>query len=144
MMSEKKSEVEETNPVWARFCQVQIEGWLEWVTSIHVNSYLEMADRFIALNPYYVPDTEHDRTPLFDQLMINDEFLSSLSDVGLSVWANSNFRDFLVALRPYGKVDKQLQYVVDFFDSQVAWFSRVYQFVRASAIKGLREEGRQI
>ena len=39
MMSEKKSE--EINPVWARFCQVQIEGWLDWITSIHVNSYLE-------------------------------------------------------------------------------------------------------
>ena len=66
MMSEKKSESEAINPVWARFCQVQIEGCLEWITSIHVNSYLEMADRFIALNPFYVPNTDEDRTPLFD------------------------------------------------------------------------------
>ena len=124
MMSEKKSE--EINPVWARFCQVQIEGWLDWITSIHVNSYLEMADRFIAINPFYVPNTEEDRTPLFDQLMVNEEFLSSLSDTGLSVWANSSFRDFLVALQPAR--DKQLQYVIDFFETHVAWFSRVYQF----------------
>ena len=103
-----------------------------------------MADRFIAFNPFYVPNTEEDRTPLFDQLMVNEEFLSSLSDTGLSVWANSSFRDFLVALQPYGRVDKQLQYVIDFFETHVAWFSRVYQFVRASAIMELREQGRQI
>lgn len=143
MMSEtKKSET--INPVWARFCTVQIDDWLDWITSIHVNSYLEMAERFIALNPFYVPDTEEDRTPLFDKLMINEDFLSSLSDTGLSVWANSNFRDFLVTLRPYGRVDKQMQYLIDFFDTHISWFSRVYQFVRASAIMSLRDDGRQI
>ena len=143
MMSEKKKS-DAANPVWARFCQVQIDGWVDWITSIHINSYLEMAERFILLNPFYVPNTEEDRTPLFDQLMINEDFLSSLSDTGLSVWANSNFRDFLVALRPYGRVNKQMKYVIDFFDTHISWFSRVYQFVRASAIMSLREEGRQI
>ena len=61
------------NPVWARFCAVQIESWAEWLATIHVNSYLETAERFIGLNPFWVP-TNQDRTPLFDKLMVNDEF----------------------------------------------------------------------
>ena len=101
------------NPVWSRFCTVQIESWAEWLASIHVNSYLETAERFIGLNPFWVPTSE-DRTPLFDNLMVNDEFLESLSDAGLLVWANSTFRDFVTALRPYGRAVKEIDYVVSF------------------------------
>ena len=144
MTSKKKSDTSDLNPIWARFCATQIDGWVEWVSSIHINSYLEMAERFIALNPYYIPHTTEDRTPLFDKLMINEEFLENLTDTGLAVWANSNFRDFLAALRVYTRVTKELQYVVDFFDIHIAWFSRVYQFIRAEAIMGLRNQGRQI
>ena len=93
MMAEKKSET--INPVWARFCTVQIDDWLDWITSIHVNSYLEMAERFIALNPFYVPDTEED---IFDQLMINEDFLSSLSDTGF------HGHNLVKELRFYGRL----------------------------------------
>ena len=41
MMSEKKKS-DAANPVWARFCQVQIDGWIDWITSIHINSYLDI------------------------------------------------------------------------------------------------------
>jgi hypothetical protein len=131
------------NPVWSRFCTVQIDSWADWLASIHVNSYLETAERFIGLNPFWVP-TNEDRTPLFDNLMINDEFLESLSDAGLLVWANSTFRDFVTALRPYGRAVKEIDYVVSFFDTHIAWFSRVYQFIRAEAIMDLRSNGRKI
>ena len=131
------------NPVWARFCAVQIDSWAEWLATIHVNSYLETAERFIGLNPFWVPTSE-DRTPLFDNLMVNDEFLESLSDAGLLVWANSTFRDFVTALRPYGRAVKEIDYVVSFFDTHIAWFSRVYQFIRAEAIMDLRSRGRNI
>lgn len=131
------------NPVWSRFCTVQIDSWAEWLASIHVNSYLETAERFIGLNPFWVPTSE-DRTPLFDNLMVNDEFLESLSDAGLLVWANSTFRDFVTALRPYGRAVKEIDYVVSFFDSHITWFSRVYQFIRAEAIMDLRNRGRNI
>jgi hypothetical protein len=131
------------NPVWSRFCTVQIESWAEWLASIHVNSYLETAERFIGLNPFWVPTSE-DRTPLFDNLMVNDEFLESLSDAGLLVWANSTFRDSVTALRPYGRAVKEIDYVVSFFDTHIAWFSRVYQFIRAEAIMDLRSRGRNI
>jgi hypothetical protein len=76
--------------------------------------------------------------------MINDEFLESLSDAGLLVWANSTFRDFVTALRPYGRAVKEIDYVVSFFDTHIAWFSRVYQFIRAEAIMDLRSNGRKI
>ena len=70
--------------------------------------------------------------------------LDSLSDPGLLVWANSTFRDFVIALRPYGRAVKEIEYVVSFFDAHITWFSRVYQFIRAEAIMDLRNRGRTI
>ena len=42
MMSEKKSEVDEVNPVWARFCQVQIDGWVLFVESNGVLAFKDL------------------------------------------------------------------------------------------------------
>ena len=41
------------NPVWRLFIAEQAEEWLEWLKNIHLNSYREMIQRFIYLNPNY-------------------------------------------------------------------------------------------
>ena len=42
------------NPVWAKYVAEQMPNWLEWFRNIHLKSYVELADKFIQLNPYYV------------------------------------------------------------------------------------------
>ena len=41
------------NPVWNAFCAGKMEDWLEWLRTIHVNSYLELTERFIATHPFF-------------------------------------------------------------------------------------------
>lgn len=132
------------NPVWASFVSEQMEEWLEWLRNIHINSYLELSERFMALHPYYIPTESDSPAPLFEKLMVNFDFINSLSDKGALVWANSNFLDFVDALRPYGRIYPEIRMVVDFFDQYILWFKRVYQFLRANLILHLRESGRSI
>lgn len=131
------------NPIWAKFCLEQMEDWLEWLRNIPIGSYLDMSERFIALNPYYVPPIGEnaDVAPVFARLMINRAFIDSLSEKGILVWANSGFTDFVDALRPYTKQYREVRRVVDFFDNHISWFRRVYGFLRAELIKDLRGSG---
>ena len=65
------------NPVWSRFCAIQLETWLEWLRNIHLRSYFDLGDRFIMLNPYYYPSAEdQEALPIFNRLMINEDLLA--------------------------------------------------------------------
>tara|TARA_R110001592_G_scaffold218714_2_gene472755 strand:+ start:158 stop:478 length:321 start_codon:yes stop_codon:yes gene_type:complete len=106
-----------------------------------------MIERFIHLNPYYYPDkniSESEMGQLFDRMVINKEFMEQISDRGLLVWGNSGFPDFVVALKPYGKIYPEIALVCSFFEEHMGWFRRIYQFLRAELIMQLREEGRKI
>ena len=46
------------NPVWRLFIAEQAEEWLEWLKNIHLNSYREMIQRFIYLNPNNVNSSQ--------------------------------------------------------------------------------------
>ena len=135
------------NPIWARFVALQMEEWVQWLLNIHIRSYFDMIERFIHLNPYYYPDnsiSDSEMGQLFDRMVINKEFMEQISDRGLLVWANSGFPDFVIALKPYGKVYPEIALVTSFFESNLVWFRRIYQFLRAELVMQLRDEGRKI
>lgn len=133
------------NPVWTHYCATQMEEWLSWLQTVHINSYLELTERFIATHPYWVPSSNNDeQQSLFHRLIANTDFISSLSDKGLLVWANSNFIDFIEALKPYGSRYVDIRRIVDFLNLHLEWFTRVYQFFRADTILYLREQGRNL
>jgi hypothetical protein len=135
------------NPVWASFCARKIEEWIDWLSNIQIDSYLELSERFIALNPHYVPsdsDLSSSSGQTFERLMIDEQFISSLSDQGLLVWANSGVGDFVLALDAYSQVSIEIRRVTRFFAKHLAWFERVYAYLRAELIADLREQGRRI
>ena len=43
------------NPVWVRYTSLHIEDWLRWMRGVHLRSYVELTERFIDLNPHYIP-----------------------------------------------------------------------------------------
>ncbi|HCX21319.1 MAG TPA: hypothetical protein DHN29_05350 [Cytophagales bacterium] len=135
------------NPVWNAFCAGKMEDWLEWLRTIHVNSYLELTERFIATHPFFVPKdasfSDKDNQ-LFERLVMDWNFIQSLSDKGLLVWANSNFEDFIEALEPYGIRYPDIRRLTTFLRLHLEWFTRVYQFYRADLILELREAGRNL
>lgn len=135
------------NPVWASFCARKIEEWIDWMSNIQIDSYLELSERFIALNPHYVPsdnDLASSAGQTFERLMIDEQFISSLSDQGLLVWANSGVGDFVLALDAYSRVSIEIRRVTRFFAKHLHWFERVYAYLRAELIADLREQGRRI
>ena len=139
--------VTRVNPVWASFCARKIEEWIDWMSNIQIDSYLELSERFIALNPHYVPsdnDLASSSGQTFERLMIDEQFISSLSDQGLLVWANSGVGDFVLALDAYSRVSIEIRRVTRFFAKHLHWFERVYAYLRAELIADLREQGRRI
>ena len=138
---------ETVNPVWAAYCSRHIEDWIEWLTNIQIDSYLELSERFITLNPHYVP-TADDRGSstgqTFERLMIDPDFIGSLSDRGLLVWANSGVADLVLALDSYSTVSPHVRRVTRFFAKHLNWFDRVYAYLRAELVADLRSDGRTI
>ena len=134
-----------TNPVWAKYVAEQIPNWLEWFRNIHLKSYLELGDKFIGLNPYYVPtDDGSEAVELFDEMIINHEFFNTVTDAGVRVWANSGFTDFVEALELYAHRYPEIRLVSKMFTRNLTWFKRLYQFLRADLIRELRQEGRLV
>ena len=77
------------NPVWAKYVAEQMSNWLEWCRNIHLKAYVELADKFIQLNPYYVlNDDGSEAVELFDTMIVKREFFDSVTDAGVRVWAN--------------------------------------------------------
>lgn len=137
-------DMDSINPVWAKFCYDQMEVWLDWLRNIHIQSYIELSEKFMDLNPYYVPIDDEDTAPIFSKLMVNAAFIDSLSDVGVKVWAESEFTDFIIALYPYSLRYREIRQVVQLFEQNLEWFQRVYRFLRANLIAYLREKGRSV
>ncbi len=137
------------NPVWRLFIAEQAEEWLEWLKNIHLNSYQEMIQRFIYLNPHYLPGSRPniettDISSLFTRLMLNREFILKLSDTGIVVWMNSNIHDFLDELKPYSIVSKEFKVFHDLISRNDFWFHRQFQFLKEELLEFLRENGRQL
>jgi hypothetical protein len=124
-----------------------MEGWLTWIRGVHLQSYLELTERFIRSHPFYTPsetDFSEETNDLFNRLVADRDFIMSLSDKGLSVWANSDFSDFLDALEPYGIRYREIRNLSDFLRLHENWFRRLYQFFRADIIMYVREQGRNL
>jgi len=135
------------NPIWTHYCANHMEGWLTWIRGVHLQSYLELTERFIRSHPFYTPsetDFSEETNDLFNRLVADRDFIMSLSDKGLSVWANSDFSDFLDALEPYGIRYREIRNLSDFLRLHENWFRRLYQFFRADIIMYVREQGRNL
>lgn len=133
------------NPVWAKYVAEQMPSWLEWFRNIHLKSYVELADKFIQLNPYYVPnDDGSEAVELFDTMIVNREFFDSVTDAGVRVWANSGFYEFVEALDIYSSRYPEINMVCRLFNHNINWFKRIYQFLRAELIMELRNDGRNL
>jgi hypothetical protein len=141
------AQTNELNPIWVRFCSERMPEWLEWLRNIDINSHLELAERFIVLHPHYLPNSRTDDTTYattFNHLMVDEQFMSQVSDKGLLVWANSNFLDFLDALDVYTGAYPEINIISRYFERHIGWFNRLYAYLRAKLILLLREEGRNI
>ena len=135
------------NPIWTHYCANQVESWLAWLNTVHINSYLELTERFITTHPYFVPSSsnfDEAQQGLFDKLIMDRDFINTLSEKGLSIWANSNFVDFIACLEIYGVRYPDVRRLTNFMNLHLEWFTRVYQFFRADMILELREEGRNL
>ncbi len=134
------------NLVWRRYVSEMVEKWLRWCRNIHLPSHIDVMQRFIALNPGYIPssDTTNSDIALVKDMLWDADFLLSLSDRGLQVWANGTIGEFVDEMRPYGRKFPEIRIISDFIDANLSWFERVYAFGRADIIRFLREEGRNI
>ena len=133
------------NPVWKRYVAENVEKWLTWLKNVHIPSYIDLTQRFINLNPSYrtPPENLHDEQDLLRQMLWNEEFIFSLSDKGLLVWANGNVSDLVDELRVYQSI-KEIRIVCDLIESNLSWFERVYSFTRADIISYLRNSDKNI
>jgi len=135
------------NPIWRKYVSEQMADWLEWLKNIHLRSHFDLLEKFIELNPHFVP-TDHDSADrdmrLLERLLWNPEFVNGLTDKGIQVWVSSTIGDFLDELKIYSSRFNEIQKVSDFLNSHIAWFERVYAFIRADTVSYLREQGRII
>jgi|TARA_B100001094_G_scaffold192533_1_gene186412 hypothetical protein len=144
-MKQRRNEAMTSNPVWKRYVAENVEKWLTWLKNVHLPSYVDLTQRFINLNPAYRPPPEslHDEQDLLRQMLWNEEFIMTLSDKGLLVWANGTVADLVDELRNYQSI-KEIKIICDFLDSNLLWFERVYAFTRADIISYLRSKGKSI
>ena len=134
------------NLVWRRYVSEMIAKWLRWCRNIHLPSHIDVMQRFIALNPGYIPssDTTNSDIALVKDMLWDETFLLSLSDKGLQVWANGTIGELTDEMRPYGSQFEEIEMIANFIDANLSWFERVYAFGRADIIKFLRNKGRNI
>lgn len=134
------------NLVWRRYMSEMVANWLRWCRNVHLPSHIDVMQRFIALNPGYIPkgDTTNSDIALVKDMLWDEDFILSLSDRGLQVWANGTMGEFVDELRPYGIKFPEIEILSNFMDANLSWFERVYAFGRADIIRFLREEGRNI
>ena len=133
------------NPVWSKYVSEQMPDWLEWFRNIHLKSYVELAAKFIQLNPYYVPsDDGSEAVEIFDKMIVNRNFFENVTDAGVRVWANSGFHEFVEALDLYAHRYPEIALVCKLFNQNINWFKRIYQFLRAELIMELRNDGRNL
>ena len=125
------------NPVWRAFVANQMEVWLDFFKNHHIESYIEMIEKFIRLNPYYVlnpTDIQSDSAGLLYKLLWNDSFNDSLSEKGMKVWVASPFTDFIDELKVYQSDYREIALLVMLFSRHTLWFERLYAHLRRMMI----------
>ena len=134
------------NLVWRHYVSEMIPHWLRWCKNVHLPSHIDLMTRFVALNPGYIPvrDTTNSDIAMVKNMLWDEEFLLSLSDKGLAVWANGTIGELIDEMRPYGQKFQEINRIANFMDSNLSWFERVYAFGRSDIISFLRSEGRNI
>ncbi len=123
------------NPVWKAFVAEQMEVWLDWFRNNHVDSYIDIVEKFIRLHPYYIPngdDMETDTGTLLQRLLWNEDFANKLSDKGMKVWMASPVSDFIEEISLYRNEYQEINGLVGLFSRHSLWFERVYLHLRRS------------
>lgn len=132
------------NPVWRKYVALQLPRWLEWMANNPAISHVEMIQRFILSNPYYTPDFESltEVDEVLSLLIVDTEFLESLSDKGAEVWYYSTFSDFVDEVEPFGKYYDDLKLFIRLFKKYIWWFERTYSYFREYLANHLESQGR--
>lgn len=134
-----------TNPVWKRYILHSLPNWLDWFANNHTASHIQLFEKFILANPYYVADLkklEDEQDEFMLSLIYNEAFINSLSEKGLTVWYYSDFKDFLQTLEPYTKANRDLRLIYNSFLKNLWWFSRVYSSIRNQLADRLEKQGK--
>jgi hypothetical protein len=132
------------NPIWVRYCSNRMEDWLSWARKVHIRSYVELTERFMDLHPHYIPSGTESNLVILDKMLMDRDFIESLTDTGIKVWADSNLIDFVRALDIYSSRYPEIKVIVNLFKRRIQWLDRVYRFARAEIIADLRNNDRQI
>jgi hypothetical protein len=121
-----------------------MEDWLSWTRKVHIRSYIELTERFMDLHPHYIPSGTESNLVILDKMLMDRDFIDSLTDTGIRVWADSNLIDFVRALDIYSSRYPEIKVIANLFKRRIQWLDRVYRFARAEIIADLRNNGRQI
>ncbi len=122
-----------SHPIWKVFVAEQMEAWLEFFRNNHVESYIDMVEKFIRLHPYYIPDKHDlgtDSGNLVERLLWNENFADKLSDKGMKVWVASPLSDFIEEVGLYKHEYSEINDLVGLFSRHSIWFERVYIHMR--------------
>ena len=135
-----------SNPVWKKYILLSMPKWLDWFANNHLPSHIQLFEKFLLANPYYVPNFEElqegDNEFLLS-LIYDEEYLNTLSPKGLSVWYYSDFRDFLQTLKPFCLKNKELKMIYKTFIKNIWWYERVYSIIRVQVAEKLESQGKQ-
>jgi len=132
------------NPVWRKYVASKLPLWLDWMVNNPAISHVEMIQRFILSNPYYTPDfTDYNEIDdVLTLLIIDKEFLESLSNKGCEVWYYSTFSDFTEEIEPFGNYYDDLKLFIRLFKKYNWWFERTYSYFREELANHLESQGR--
>jgi hypothetical protein len=126
-----------SNPIWRAFVAQQMKVWLDFFRNHHVDSYIDMMEKFIRLHPYYIPNAEDlgtDSGNLIRRMLWNQDFNDKLSDKGLQVWAASPFSEFIEELTVYNHEYQEITALTAMFSRHSLWFERIYAHLRRKII----------
>ena len=132
------------NPVWRKYVALQLPKWLDWMANNPAISHVEMLQRFILSNPYYTPEINGDSEieEILSLLLIDIEFIESLSNKGAEVWYYSTFSDFTEEIEPFGEYYDDLKLFIRLFKKYNWWFERTYSYFREYLADHLESIGR--
>tara|TARA_R110000803_G_scaffold40061_10_gene86284 strand:- start:1192 stop:1608 length:417 start_codon:yes stop_codon:yes gene_type:complete len=133
------------NPVWNKYILTSMPNWLQWFANNHTKAHVQVFEKFLMANPYYLPDIdflENSPDTFILSLIYDREFINSLSSKGLQVWYYSDFKDFLNTLRPYASKNRDLMMLYNSFLKNLWWFDRVYSAIRNQLAQDLEDEGK--
>ena len=121
------------------FVAEQMEVWLDWFRNNHVDSYIDIIEKFIRLHPYYIPNGD-DIGNRYRELSWNDYYgmrtlRDKLSDKGYeSLDGESCFRLYSRIKICIGHEYSEINGLVGLFSRHSLWFERVYIFTLGRSI----------